>query len=43
MFGPTFLGKNGEPLKNQPGAHSPAWGAFNDWYKEYQASKRAPG
>lgn len=33
--GPTFLCKNGEPLKNQPGEKHPVWEAFNDWLEAY--------
>lgn len=40
IFGPTFLGKNGDPLKNQPGEKSPAWGEFNKWLEEYRDGKR---
>lgn len=33
-FGPTFLKKNGEPLKNQPIAENhPAWKPFYKWLK----------
>jgi hypothetical protein len=40
QFGPTFLGKNGDPLKNQPVETSPAWKEFNKWLEEYRAGQR---
>lgn len=29
--GPTFLRKDGQPLKNQPGEKHPVWDVFHDW------------
>lgn len=37
-WGPLFLKKNGNPLKNQPMPGSPAWSAFNDWYEKFRVS-----
>lgn len=32
MCGPSVLKKNGcDPIKNQPGAHSPFWEAIQKW------------
>ena len=31
--GPVFLRLDGEPLKRQPGPRSPAWVAFDRWFK----------
>ena len=31
--GPTFLRKDGEPLKNQPGERHPVWDKFAEWLK----------
>lgn len=39
MFGPLFVRKNGEPLKNQPPPGSAAWTAFQAWF---DARNRAP-
>ena len=30
-FGPTFLKKDGEPRKIQPGEGHPVWTVFNEW------------
>jgi hypothetical protein len=38
MFGPLFIKKNGDPLKNQPKPTSAAWAAFEEWHKEYRAA-----
>lgn len=44
MFGPTFVRKNGEPLKNQPEPREPprhqhpAWVAFEEWLSERNAN-----
>ena len=35
-LGPTFLRKDGEPLTNQPGEHSPAWPHFERWLVEHR-------
>jgi hypothetical protein len=39
--GPTFLRKDGEPMKRQPGEHHPVWEAFNRWFKEYRPKRAA--
>lgn len=31
MFGPFVLGKNGDPLKRQPGRRSRFWAAYDEW------------
>jgi hypothetical protein len=43
QFGPTFLGQNGDPLKNQPGDRSPAWAEFEKWFREYRAQHPRTG
>lgn len=40
-LGPTFVGVNGEPLKNQPGEGHPVWPHFNAWLKEWESKGRA--
>jgi hypothetical protein len=37
QFGPTFLDKDGDPLRVQPAEKSPAWRVFNRWYDEWRA------
>ena len=32
-LGPTFIRKDGEPLKRQPGEHHPVWPHFEKWLK----------
>ena len=34
-MGPTFLRKDGQVLKNQPGEHHPVWPAFDAWLKGF--------
>lgn len=37
MFGPTLIGKDGDPLKNQPMRENhPFWRPFNAWLAEYR-------
>jgi hypothetical protein len=36
QFGPLFVNPQGKPLKAQPAENSPAWGAFNKWYANWQ-------
>ena len=40
MFGPTFLRKDGEFLKNQPGPKSYAWKAFEEWLNEMHQKRK---
>ena len=35
-FGPFFLRKDDEPLKNQPNEDSPAWGPFERWHENFK-------
>jgi hypothetical protein len=35
--GPTFLRKDGEMLKHQPGEHHPVWQHFNEWLQKRSA------
>lgn len=40
-MGPTFLGKNGDPLKNQPMSEKhPAWEPFNRWLANRQPTSK---
>ena len=34
-MGPTFLRKDGEFMKRQPGEKSPAWSVFEKWHKRH--------
>lgn len=43
QFGPLFLTKKGEPLKNQPMPKSRAWKAFDKWYALYIKDRTAAG
>ncbi len=41
MFGPLFVRKNGEPLKNQPvSKNDHAWEAFTPWHDEFKKAEK---
>ena len=42
-FGPFVLGKNGDPLENQPPESSPFWEAVNFWYQQGKATENVCG
>ncbi len=35
-FGPTFLRKDGEPMRCEPSMKSPAWDVFHQWMIVYE-------
>lgn len=38
--GPTFLKKNGEPMKKIPSETYPVWDAFGEWLKIYHKKRK---
>lgn len=36
QFGPTFIGKRGEPSVCQPGSRHPVWKEFEKWLAEWK-------
>jgi hypothetical protein len=41
-FGPLFVDKRGDPLKNQPMPGTARWGAFQTWYDEWRKTNSPP-
>ncbi len=39
-FGPTFLRKDGEPLKTQPDERHPVWDHFAEWLKKQPRNRK---
>jgi len=44
LFGPTFVRKDGKPLKRSPAyrPHHPAWAVFEPWYRENWLTRETP-
>ncbi|MEN6585743.1 MAG: hypothetical protein ABFE02_06800, partial [Sulfuricella sp.] len=38
--GPVVIGKNGDPLENQPPESSPFWEAVNCWYRQGKVTEQ---
>ena len=41
--GPVVIGKNGDPLENQPPESSPFWEAVNCWYRQGKVTEQVCG
>lgn len=38
--GPTFLRKDGEPMRRFPSENNPVWDAFSEWHKIYKERRK---